>query len=350
MTLAWSQAAKEFDTTSAKFVYELLPTDLGYVFPEPAGFVSVTPERQEAMFRGWLKYRKAMIYRVSASHFSTQPMPQGLWRDFLMLEYVQNLKRISSNKASDMQCDRSPSHGQKTEDKKRLSPSRSAGATPENTRSRKHRELAADFLQDCVNATEGVKLIESSGELKWNGKVVETPNDAEREEILWELAELNFHFELFALDTRAMSSRPGPHRQELIAACFLGGGNGVQLLLVADLGAANHSLASGTWEEKASYLMALKKIAATWRGEVPPIIQVTKYQWTRREIEDLEDVIARFYVQSFYSHFRQAPIIPRGLSHQALPYSTPPPKIKIQNPCANIFYDVSVLSPMPNAN
>jgi hypothetical protein len=341
--LAWHQAAAEFNTGTAKFVWELLPTDLGYIFPEPAGFVSVTPERQEVMLRGWLKYRKIMIYRVSASNFSTQPMPQGLWRDFLTLEHAQNLKRTSANGVADTQHG-GPSHKQKTNNKNRLSYSGSA-RSPENTRSGKHRELAADFLRGCLNAVEGVELVDSSGELKWNGEVLETLDNSIREEILWELAELNFRFELLALDSRATGHRPGPDRQQLITSCFPGGMGGAGSLLVADLGAANHGLASENWEEKAPYLMVLKKIMATWQGTPPPIIRVTKYAWSRREIEDLEVAIATFYVQSFYNNFRRAPVVPRGLSHQPSPYcAPPPPKITVMDPLPNMFYDVSALS------
>jgi hypothetical protein len=56
-----------------------------------------------------------------------------------------------------------------------------------------------DFLQNCIQ-TEDVSLVGlEKGETEWNGKVVQTLSDNEREEILWELSELNFRFELLAL-------------------------------------------------------------------------------------------------------------------------------------------------------
>jgi hypothetical protein len=78
VTPVWRCTAEGFDIQSEKFVYELIPTDLSYIFPEPATFVVVTPECQEALFHGWLKYRNAMIYCVSSSNSTAQPMPQGL--------------------------------------------------------------------------------------------------------------------------------------------------------------------------------------------------------------------------------------------------------------------------------
>jgi hypothetical protein len=304
--------------------------------------VAVTPERQEALFHGWLKYRNAMIYRVSSSDFTAQPMPQGLWRDFLTLEHVQKKRKL--------QQDGDSPRNVKNKTKKWNSQG-SAVQSSESTRSSKHREQAADFLKGCLNAAEGIELIDSNGELKWNGKVITSLNDLEREEILWELAELNFRFELLALDSRATSAPSVFSRQELIRDCFPGTKGGDGVLLVADLGAANHGLASENWEEKALYMQALRKIMMTWRGDVPPIILAEKFQWTNREIEDLEDAIAVFYVRSFYNHFRRAPVVPHGLSHQALPYRAPlPPTITVQDPAPNIFYDISVLHPMPKVS
>jgi hypothetical protein len=129
---AWRRAAQDFDVWTTKFVYKLIPTDLGYVFPEPAAFVAVTCERQEAFFRGWLKYRKAMLYRVSSGDFNAQPMPQGLWRDFLTLEYVQELKCISEGG--------NPPDGEGASLQKKTMQNYSGGMgrSAPNTRSKKH--------------------------------------------------------------------------------------------------------------------------------------------------------------------------------------------------------------------
>ena len=81
---------------------------------------------------------------------------------------------------------------------------------------------------------------------------------------------------------------------------------------------------------------------------MPPIIRAEKYQWSKQEIEDLEDAIAGFYTLSFYSYFHRALVVPRGLSHQASLYSirTTPREIKVLDPSPNTFYDISVLAPL----
>src|ERR1700733_12816352 len=250
---AWCRSCQNFYYQHAKFVNNLTPTDLGYIFPEPAVFVSVTPQYQEALFLGWLKYRRMMLYHVSSPDFSAQPMPQGLWRDFLTLEYVKSIKGSH------------PTIGESSSRQLNKKGPVAVGSSVVSTRSRKHRQNAQDFLQNCLNAAEGVELVSADGQLEWNGKTLEILNDLECEEILWELADLNFHFELQALDARATTTEDRSDRQRLITACFPFSKNGAATLLVADLGAANHGLASQNWEEKAPYLQALRKLMATWR-------------------------------------------------------------------------------------
>jgi hypothetical protein len=238
-------------------------------------------------------------------------MPTAVWRDILSFEHARDKMESSSTQSKD-------------------------------TMSSRLRTEAFNFLQNCVSV-DGVTLLGlERGEVKWNGKAVQTPSDAEYEEMLWELSELNFRFELLALHSRATTSGD-KDPQELISACFPGCHS--RSLLIADLGTANHGLADGNWEDKAFYLHALKRLLMTWRGEIPSIIKMEKYQWLECDIHDLENEIAQFYVKSFYNYFRRAPIVPRGLSHVALLYHVPdPPKVTVLDPRPDRFYDTSVLA------
>jgi hypothetical protein len=74
---------------------------------------------------------------------------------------------------------------------------------------------------------------------------------------------------------------------KLVGECFPGCASGISLL-IADLGAANHGLASTNWEERSQYLMALKRLMMTWQGDIPSIILVEKYKWKEQDIWDLE--------------------------------------------------------------
>ena len=310
---SWHRAMDSFDVTTAQFINaNINPTDLGYIFPEPAMFLRAqTVERRDTYFMTWLKYRSALIYRVTSKNSTAAPMPTSVWRDALSYEHAQGKKDSSSSQSKDVTNSHLCQH-------------------------------ALDLLQNCVH-TDGVTLIGlHGGETKWNGRVVKILNDAEREEVLWELSELNFRFELLALHSRA-TTRIEEDPQVLISACFPGSKS--RSLLVADLGSANHGLACGNWENKVTYVHALKRLMMTWQGELPSIIKTERYQWHEQEIQDLEDVIAKFYIKSFYNYFRRAPIIPRGLSHVASLYHAPaPPKITVLDPRPDRFYDVTVLA------
>ena len=237
-------------------------------------------------------------------------MPNAIWRNFLMQDLMQD----------------------------------KANGSFQESRTAKLRALAADFLCNCLHTegTEGVHFnTPNLDKLQWNGKIVENLSNEEREEIVWELAELNFRFELLALDSRATTS-PSENRHQMVSECFPGLSS--KSLLVADLGAANHGLSSQSWEERALYLHALKRLMTTWKGKVPPIITTEKLRWTMHDIEDLEAEITKLYVASFYSHFCRAPVVPQGLSHQTTLYTPLPPKFTILDPRPNVFYDLSLVS------
>jgi hypothetical protein len=239
----------------------------GYVFPEPALFIAVqNKEHQDAYFRSWLKFHTAMIYQVSTYNSTALPHPNSLWRNLLAFELIGD-KKVGSL----------------------------------SMKSSKLWETAWKFMGGSLVAG-GVDFAESNGgQLIWNGSIINSLGDHEREEILWELAKLSFRFELLALNAWVTTST-GDNHQEFISACFLGGASA--LLLVADLGTANHGLGNPYWEPRSVYLHALKKVMTTWKGEVPPIILAKKMKWTEQEIEDLEGEITHFYVKTFYDHFR----------------------------------------------
>ena len=279
----------------------------GYVFPEPALFIAVqNKERQDAYFRSWLKFRPAMIYQVSTHNSTVSSSHNSLWHNLLAFELIGEKKAGSSS-----------------------------------TKSSKLWETMQQFLDESLIA-DGVDFVElrlNDSQMIWNGNLITSLGNHEHEEILWELAELSFRFELLALDVRVTTST-SDDRQELIRACFPGGASAS--LLVADLGAANHGLGNVHWEPRSVYLHALKKVMTTWKGEVPRIILAKKLQWTEWEIEDLEGEITHFYVKTFYDHFGRAPITPRRLSHAASLHRVSYPRgLTMIDPSPNTAYDLT---------
>ena len=303
---AWRGALESFDANKAVFTYEGSPIDVGYVFPEPMMFVRVqTTARKEAYFESWLRYRSAFIYRANAGTAATRPIPTQVWRDILTHDWGQT---------------RTPS---------------TTAAPSATTRSKGQWDQALRLFEECTQA-DGVEFLGlHNGCMTWGGRPVEKITDKIREEVLWELCKLNFRYELFALNSRVCRSKTG--RELLIAACFP---NCTAVSIsVADLGNANHGLADEDWEQRAVYLQAFRRLMSTWVG-VPDIMCQEKWQWTRAELDYLENTVTTFYVKSFFKHFRRAPVLPHRLSHTAAPYQKPQDfGIIVQDAAPNIFYD-----------
>ncbi|KAK0480488.1 hypothetical protein EDD18DRAFT_1363666 [Armillaria luteobubalina] len=112
----------------------------------------------------------------------------------------------------------------------------------------------------------------------WCGKNYEALQQEECQEILWELAEVNFHCEFKALHQRAT----GSNVQNLpIMRCFPDGDHLPEQL---DIGAANYGLADPLWLHRAPYIFAMKKAMQTWEDMPPSLLSEVKTAgWTEKE-------------------------------------------------------------------
>jgi hypothetical protein len=131
----------------------------------------------------------------------------------------------------------------------------------------------------------------------------EMPPQSTVQGILWELYELNFHFELIALDRR-MSN--GAH-DNLIAACFPnsdGGMTFVALLL------STRGLATDDWHACLPYVKAFINIMYTWNVRHPQAFRYVEQLMTKDQFLELEKAAVCFYTQSFFDVFGRAPIVP----------------------------------------
>ena len=120
----------------------------------------------------------------------------------------------------------------------------------------------AKFLEDCLNATKTDlrKEVESNTVL-WNGTDFDAMESRHFEDLLWELAEFNFQFELAALDAHISVSTVTEH-WHLIVQCF-SNVKQEESLLIIKLECADQGLGSLHWEQRARYLYALKCLMIT---------------------------------------------------------------------------------------
>jgi hypothetical protein len=128
--------------------------------------------------------------------------------------------------------------------------------------------------------------------------------------LLWELAEINFRFELLALDARAS----GIQRPEECRECFPGG-----RLTGLDLAEGKQGFAAIASKDRLPYLQCLAWLMVDWRHRPRPGLlasAATRSEWSSDQIAELEGAVARYYTQCFYEYFNRAAVIPMRLEHE----------------------------------
>lgn len=285
----WSHALRRVIADIDRLVYEKKPTDSGYIFPEPGLFVGVTTDERKAIyFSNWLKYRSTLIHRQSFSS-SASPINNQQWRTLLFLP-------LDHNPAAPPKHD-APSHRNRTQ---------------------VQHDIVRTLLKNCLDTDEELDLrTEAAADTWWNGQKImlgSIPPVNVAQEILWELYELNFRYEFFALDRRAhvpVIGANGPPREELILACFPGRPS----LMSAPVRSAREGLASPDWRVRRSPVVAMRMVMQSWKGFTGFGFHVAKNanELSEREFHDVESAVANFYTQLFYDYFARAAIVPHTL-------------------------------------
>ena len=174
--------------------------------------------------------------------------------------------------------------------------------------------LANTVGEDDVQIAEQLSLTTTRS--SWQGIRFDDLTDAHLEQILWELAELNFRFEFQALDRRARIGTPFEEEMVDMAlrACF------PDRSFVPSLSSANHGIMSIYPRERAHYLFAMARVMSKWKSvnSQSLIAQTAQRRWPAAKVEALEKEIAIIYTQSFHDFFRRASVLPRRLSDHAI--------------------------------
>jgi hypothetical protein len=279
---SWGNSLQTVNRNSA-----LRSTDspyMGYVFPDPALFVSVQNEQKTITYlKNWLRYRPAFIYRVSSATSSARPLSTQTWRTFLFsASFTEN--KNSTDSAF-----------------------------------QKRRNEIMDILEGCLHG-DGVGINVdplTEADFKFCDATVSLNPPLDQwavQPIFWELYELNFRFELLALDahlTRTQNKTP-QSRQQLIKKCFPG-----RSLLVPDINHSMNGLTATNWKYRIPYLLAFWKVLKTWADcpeALKNIVPKGEGDYAEEEILTLERQLAQFYTQSFFNTFGRAAVVPHRLN------------------------------------
>lgn len=195
-----------------------------------------TEAKQAVYFANWLKHWSGLIYCVSSSTAASKPINNQLW---------QTLLNLPLSSSSDM-----------------------SGVPAMDMKSGKRIQTIQEIFLSCINNEDGVSISEdNNGHIYWQDiqlPIGTVPPLEIAREIMWELFELNFHFELVALDERMhVASNTAEDHQIGLGKCFPSSDSS---LLVVKLEDANQGLAAPLMSDKLPFILALQAVMESWDG------------------------------------------------------------------------------------
>lgn len=139
-----------------------------------------------------------------------------------------------------------------------------------------------------------------------------------KRQVMWELHELNFRFDLLALDNCMADESPDVEhlmeRQERFMLCWGAGSHDFYEPTNALLPARNKGLAEDRIDNRLRYVRHLCNICATWPDfPMPSGMQDLQHSIDSRKAEHLEGMLYSALQQTFYDLFARPMIAPRRL-------------------------------------
>lgn len=271
---SWQSALKNVNTDPSRLdpSNRSNPHDGKYVFPEPGIFAGVKDDvGRNRYFHTWNNTKAFFIFRMFTTTAAAVPLTNQDWRTIMYGNLNGTLK---------------------------------------GKKSQEGQQRFRDLFSNCLEQL-GTSFDTFFPPLDTPPPPV-SPSEGRR--ILWELSELNFRFELMALDKRASgttSTVDAQSRQDIISRCFPGD------VLIVELPQATKGLASLDWLERLPILLILRTLMRDWRGQKPTSLLLPDKSsldlYTEYDVHLLEDAVARFYTQTFFNFFGRAAVIPTRL-------------------------------------
>ncbi|PPQ81169.1 hypothetical protein CVT24_007936 [Panaeolus cyanescens] len=277
---SWTVALKKVDNAPINYKH-LYREAVGYSIPEP-GLIACST-RIVRMLSNWLQIRPAWLACLGGGG---RALKNQVWRDIL------------------------------SSDLKGPTPT----STSASTRSSQHRNSALYCLQKTLGPRD-IQQARTSVPC-WKGEVFspdELPNENIVRQVLWELYELNFHEELFALDTvmqpryLSTNSRASYDRYDLLTRCF-------ERFRSPQVNDSDVGLAHHDFRERLVFLQHLARVMVSWPGCLPCVDQLLNVDQRRLGVligetnaALIEEEMAMFYCQTFFNEFGRAAQIPHRL-------------------------------------
>lgn len=251
-------------------------------FPDPCLIVGTTSEeRRKRYIVTWLSIRSAWLNRVTDS--TASPVHPSIWRGFL--NSILNPEQVfSSSSASSRQLNEAMNL------------------------------FGPEFMKLHISAHQSPAL------LTWRDNTVtaDTLSAEHIREVLWDLAEHNFRFELLHLDKRMVSAawNGDSTRLEIVLRVFAGGAGTV--LGSEPFPDRNRGLGSLRVEDRLPFLENFRALLSSWPDAPSALLNPLKSSDLNTHVFAVERCVTLFYVQSFYDTYGRPPIIPRHIPASSL--------------------------------
>lgn len=298
---AWTHAYSQLDTRRLKTESE--PHLQFSTFPLPSTFAKVTDERDKRYLQSWLHIRQKWTAQMRAANGRVLALRIQTWRDLLQFGFG------------------GPAGTRTT----------SLGLNMANIQADfKRANLGLSDDGRVITFDNGETLSAGSGGsnvdvVNWRGTelnlAVEPVPPWIRRQVLWELHELNFRFDLIRLDD-AMSNAGDDrdsvyHRQDLLSRCW--GTPSENFYDPVDIDfdwpGKDVGLASATVRERLPYIRNLYQLCRTWPDFAMPrdMKDILGSDVERQVVGRLESEICAALVQAFYDLFLRPMVAPRRL-------------------------------------
>jgi len=276
----WSAALRAVDQSPSNLLEasKTMQNYGHYVFPDPGLFIH--PATATKYIESWLRVRDAWFMRLAKE--PSLALSNQSWRTFLSID--NNLPEKGETKAA-----------------------------------RRRREVLDTVLPD-TDVYPGVERRSSlKGPIVWQGREysagVLPPENVVRE-ILWEIYELNFIYELQSLDRRACRDLDPSNatqlfdRQIQISECFH-----TSSFRHVSIPSKNIGLADNDFDNRFRFVTGLASVMNSWKGDKPAILSgdLFKLELNPDGAKEFEKVAANYYCQQFFNYFGRAAQVPHRL-------------------------------------
>jgi hypothetical protein len=289
---AWARAIRETVKDPTRIRADVPHLQRGYAYPDPNSLAGLSLDQQAKKLCAWLGLRPAVYSKSFVDAGQRPPTANGAaWRCVLTL------------------------------DSSTILPIEPFFATPEakETKASKLRtavkELFGDQLAARLRGPPGVVYWHDTQLQCQDDKIVDLDPDIIKQ-IIWELFEHNFRFELCSLDLAAAPSEYVDHtsavaRQDAVRNIW----EGCKLIIWDDpFPRYDANFQGETINNRMGSLEKLQSLMKSWPDVPSAIADGSFYGVTDNETQErLEYDIVLFYCQSFYDFFGRPPILPHRI-------------------------------------